>query len=95
LGKNWLNQYRASVATRIKGENDSLAARSDSVRTGNAMFQRIKTSQLKIPIMENTTKIKRSRRPKIYPDDALRIGIVKQIFGGGVKNHPDVAVVQH
>ena len=39
------------------------------------MFQRIKTSQVKIPIMENTAKIKRSRRPKIDPDDALRIGV--------------------
>ena len=45
--------------------------------------------------MENTTKIKRIRRPEIDPDDALGIGVVEQIFRGSFENHPYVAVVEH
>jgi hypothetical protein len=45
--------------------------------------------------MENTTKIKRIRRPQIDPDDAFGIGVVEQIFRGSVENHPYVAVVEH
>jgi hypothetical protein len=75
------------------GKTDSLAARSDCLRTGNAKFR--KARHPKISIMENTTKIERSRRPKIDPDDALRIGVVEHIVGSSVENHPYVAVVQH
>jgi hypothetical protein len=74
---------------------ESVAARGNGVRPGNAIFHGVEAGQLEIPIVQNSTKIEGGRGSEIDPDDASGIRILEQIMGGSVENDPYVAVVQH
>ena len=60
-GRQWYwdgkNRIVSSLPVTRPKQRDSLDARSDRVRAGYAVFRRIKTKYIEVPIMKNTAKV--------------------------------------